>query len=155
MASAYCRRMPFHWQLTNCVAASAEVSWCAQIWCRRPACAAGSVDCQLVERLPVPEPIKVDPQELAHAAERVRGYAEQLRAGHGSSVATADRAQHGLVGQSAQAIDSKTQRWQTATAELHRVLSAQADAVSSAAAAYAHTEENNRDMIASLDPTSL
>jgi WXG100 family type VII secretion target len=103
----------------------------------------------------VPEPIKVHPQEVAHAAERVRGYAEQLRGGHESSVATADGAQPGLVGQSAQAIDSKTQRWRTATAELHRVLSSQADALSSAAAVYAQTEENNRDMIASLDPTSV
>jgi WXG100 family type VII secretion target len=103
----------------------------------------------------VPEPIKVDPQELAHAAERVRGDAEQLRAGHVSSVATADGAQPGLVGQSAQAIDSRTQRWQITTAELHRVLTTQVVALSSAAAAYAQTEENNRDMIASLDPTSL
>jgi WXG100 family type VII secretion target len=103
----------------------------------------------------VPEPIKVDPQDLAHAAERIRGYADQLRAGHGSSVAEADGAQAGLVGQSARAIDSRTQRWQTTTADLYRVLSSQADALSSAAAAYAGTEDNNRDMIASVDPTSL
>ena len=50
---------------------------------------------------------------------------------------------------------SRTQRWQSATAELHRVLTSQADALSSAAAAYAQTEDNNRDRIASLDPTSL
>ena len=103
----------------------------------------------------MPEPIKVDPQDLAQAAERVRGYADQLRAGHGSSVATADGAQAGLVGQSARAIDSRTQRWQTTTAELHRVLTSQAVALSTAAAAYAQTEDDNRDMIASLDPTSL
>ena len=103
----------------------------------------------------MPQPIKVDPQELAHAAERLRGHAEQLRAGHGSSVATADGAQPGLVGQSAQAINARTQRWQTTTAELHRVLTSQADALSSAAAAYAQTEDDNRDMIASLDPTNL
>ena len=63
----------------------------------------------------MPQPIKVDPQELAHTAERVRGYADQLRAGHGSSVATADGAQPGLVGQSAQAINARTQRWRTTT----------------------------------------
>ena len=101
------------------------------------------------------EPIKVDPQDLAHAAERVHGYADQLRAGHGSSIAAADGAQAGLVGQSARAIDSRTQRWQATTAELHRVLTSQVVALQSAAAAYAQTEDNNRDMIASLDPTSL
>ena len=103
----------------------------------------------------MPQPIKVDPQELAQAAERVRGYAEQLRAGHGTSVATAEGAQPGLGGQSAHAIDAKTQRWLTTTAELHRVLTSQADALSSAAIAYAQTEDDNRDMIASPDPTSL
>ncbi|WP_164478645.1 WXG100 family type VII secretion target [Mycolicibacterium stellerae] len=103
----------------------------------------------------MPELIKVDPQDLARAAERVRGYADQLRAGHGSSVAAADGAQPGLVGRSARAVDSRTQRWQTTTAELYRVLTSQADALSSAAAAYANTEDNNRDMIASVDPTSL
>ena len=103
----------------------------------------------------MPQPIKVDPQELAHAAERLRGHAEQLRAGHGSSLATADSAQPGLVGQSARAINARTQRWQTTTADLHRVLTSQADALSSAAAAYAQTEDDNRDMIASLDPTNL
>ncbi len=103
----------------------------------------------------MPQPIKVDPQELAHAAERLRGRAEQLRAGHGSSLATADSAQPGLVGQSAQAINARTQRWQTTTAGLHLVLTSQADALSSAAAAYAQTEDDNRDMIASLDPTNL
>ena len=35
------------------------------------------------------------------------------------------------------------------------MLSSQADALSSVAAAYARTEENNRDTIASLDPTNL
>jgi WXG100 family type VII secretion target len=103
----------------------------------------------------VPEPIKVDPHELAHAAERVRDCAEQLRAGHGTSVTTADGAQPGLVGHSARAIDAKTQSWQATTAAMHRVLTSQADALSSAAAAYAQTEDNNRDEIASLDPTSL
>jgi WXG100 family type VII secretion target len=103
----------------------------------------------------VPQPIKVEPQELAHAAERLRGSADQLLAGHGSSIATAEGAQPGLVGQSAQAIDAKTQRWQTTTAELHRVLASQADALASIAAAYTRTEDDNRDMIASLDPTSL
>jgi len=103
----------------------------------------------------VPEPIRVDPQDLAHAAERVRGHADQLRAAHASSVTAADGAQPGLVGQSARAIDSKTQRWQTATAELYRVLTSQAAALSSAAAAYARTEDDNRDTIASADPTTL
>ena len=103
----------------------------------------------------MPEPIKVDPQDLAHAAERVSGYADQLRAGHGSSIAAADGAQAGLVGQSARAIDSRTRRWQAATAELHRVLTSQAAALNSAAAVYAQTENNNRGAIASVDPTSL
>jgi WXG100 family type VII secretion target len=103
----------------------------------------------------VPEPTKVDPQDLAHAAERVHGYADQLRAGHGSSIAAADGAQPGLVGQSARAIEYRTQRWQATTADLHRVLTSQAVALQSAAAAYAQTEDNNRDAIASVDPTSL
>ena len=103
----------------------------------------------------MPQSIKVDPDELAHAAERVRGYAEQLWAGHRSSLATADSAQPGLVGQSAHAIDARTQRWHTTTAELHRMLTSQADALASIAAAYAQTEVNNRDMIESLDPTAL
>lgn len=103
----------------------------------------------------MPEPIKVDPPDLARAAERVREYADQLLAGHGSSTTAADGAQPGLVGQSAKAIDSSTQRWQTTTAELHRVLNSQAVALSSAAAAYVQTEENNRDTIALLDPTIL
>jgi WXG100 family type VII secretion target len=103
----------------------------------------------------VPEPIRVDPQDLAHAAEHVREHAHQLRAGHASSVAAVDGAQPGLVGQSARAIDSKTHRWQTTTAELYRVLTSQAAALSSAAAAYVGTEDSNRDMIASVDATSL
>jgi WXG100 family type VII secretion target len=103
----------------------------------------------------VSQSIKVDPDELAPAAERIRGYAEQLGAGHGSSLATADGAQPGLVGQSAHAIDARTRRWQTTTAELHRVLISQADALASIAVAYAQTEVNNRDMIESLDPSAL
>ena len=103
----------------------------------------------------MPEPIRVEPQDLAHAAERVREHADLLWAGHASSVAAADGAQPGLGGQSARAIDAKTQHWQTTTAELYRVLTSQAAALSSAAAAYARTEDNNRDMIASVDPTSL
>jgi WXG100 family type VII secretion target len=103
----------------------------------------------------VPQPIKVDPQDLAHHAGRLRDYADALQAGHRSSTTTAEGAQQGLVGRSAQSIDAKTQQWRTATAELHRVLTSQADALSSAAAAYARTEENNRDRIESLDPTRL
>ncbi len=103
----------------------------------------------------MPDPIKVDPHELTHAANRVRDYAEQLRAAHGRSVAAADSAQAGLLGRSAQSIDSAARRWQTTTAELHGLLTSQAGALASAAAAYAETEENNRDMIASLDPTNL
>ena len=75
----------------------------------------------------MPQPIRVNPQELADAAERVRGYADQLRAGHGSAITAADAAQSGLVGQSAQAISAKTQRWQATTAALERVLASQAD----------------------------
>ena len=103
----------------------------------------------------MPQPIKVDPDELAHAAQRVHGYAEQLRAGHESSSASADSAQPGLVGQSAHAIDARTRRWQATTAGLHRVLTSQADALASIAAAYAQTEDNNRDVIESLGPTAL
>jgi WXG100 family type VII secretion target len=103
----------------------------------------------------VPHPIKVDPQQLALAADRARDCAERLWAGHGSSSATADGAQPGLVGQSAQSIDSATQRWRTTTAQLHRVLTSQADALAIVAAAYAQTEDDNRDMISSLDPARL
>jgi WXG100 family type VII secretion target len=103
----------------------------------------------------VPQPIRVDPQESADAAERVRGYADQLRAGHGSAVTAADAAQPGLVGQSAQAISAKTQRWHTTTAALQRVLASQADVLASAASAYTETEVNNQRAISSLDPTSL
>ena len=50
-----------------------EVSWSVQIGAKDPSCTADSLDCQLAERLPVPQPIRVDPQDLAHAAGRVRG----------------------------------------------------------------------------------
>lgn len=103
----------------------------------------------------MPQPIAVDPDDLAHHAGRIREYADALGAGHKSSAATADGAQSGLVGRSAHAIGAKTQRWQAATEELHHVLTSQADALSSAAAAYARTEENNRDAIASVDPRDL
>ena len=103
----------------------------------------------------MPQPIEVDPQDLAHHAGRVRDCADALLAGHRSSTTTAGDAQAGLVGRSAQSIHAKTQRWESATAELHRVLGSQADALSSIAAAYARTEENNRDKIASVDPTNL
>ncbi|OBK78500.1 WXG100 family type VII secretion target [Mycobacterium sp. 1274761.0] len=103
----------------------------------------------------MPEPIKVDPTDLTHTADRVRDYAEQLRAGHGSALAAADGTQPGLVGRSAQAIDARAQRWRTTTAELHGLLTSQADALASAAAAYARTEDDNRDAIESLDPTRL
>ena len=102
----------------------------------------------------MPQPVKVDPQELARSAELVRGCADRLRAGHGSSTATAEGAQPGLVGMSAQSIDAKTQRWLATTAQLQRVLTSQADALASAAAAYAQTEADNQTAIASLDPTS-
>ena len=103
----------------------------------------------------MPQPIRVNPQELADAAELVRGYADRLRAGHGSAVTAADAARCGLVGQSAQAISAKTQRWQATTAQLQRVLASQADALASAANAYAETEADNARAITSLDPTSL
>jgi len=89
---------------------------------------------------------------LAEAAARVRDHADQLRAGHGSSAATAEGAQPGLVGESARAVAARTARWQATTAELHRVLMSQADALASAAGAYAGTETRNRDAIASVDP---
>ncbi|GFG52473.1 hypothetical protein CQY20_09690 [Mycolicibacterium agri] len=103
----------------------------------------------------MPEPIRVSPPELAEAAARVRDYADQLRAGHSSSAATAEGAQPGLVGESARAVDTKVARWQATTAELHRVLSSQADALAGAAEAYAGTEAHNRDVIASVDPVDL
>lgn len=103
----------------------------------------------------MPRPIRVNPQELVRAAELVGDYAEQLCAGHASSTATAEGAAPGLVGQSAHAVDAKTLRWQTTTAGLHHVLATQADALASAAKAYAATEGNNRDAIASVDPTIL
>jgi WXG100 family type VII secretion target len=103
----------------------------------------------------VPHSIKVDPQALAHLAGRLRDDADEFRDGHRSSTAAAADAQSGLVGRSAQSINATTQRWQTTTAELHRVLTSQADALSSAAAAYAMTEENNRGEIASLDPRNM
>ena len=103
----------------------------------------------------MPQPIKVDPQELAHLAGRVRDHADALADGHRSSVATAEDAQSGLVGRSARSISAKAQRWNAATAELHRVLTSQADALCSAAAAYARTEENNRGEVESLDPTNM
>ena len=65
------------------------------------------------------------------------------------------RAQSGLVGQSAQAISAKTQRWQATTAALERVLASQATALASASNAYAETEADNHRAIAALDPTSL
>ena len=98
----------------------------------------------------MPQPIRVDPQELADAAELVRGCADQLRAGHGSAITAAEAAQSGLVGQSAKFIGAKTQRWRATTAELQRVLASQADALASAAEAYAATEANNTKAI----PTS-
>ena len=103
----------------------------------------------------MPQPIRVNPQELADAAEHVRGYADQLRAGHGSAITAADAAQSGLVGRSAQAISAKTQRWQATTAALERVLASQATALASASNAYAETEADNHRAIAALDPTSL
>ena len=84
----------------------------------------------------------------------MRDSTDALRDGHRSSAATADDAQSGLVGRSARSIDARIQRLRTA-AELHRVVTSQADALSSAAAAYARTEENNRVQVESLDPTNL
>lgn len=103
----------------------------------------------------MPDPIKVEPQNLAALAGRVREQADALQAGHRSSAATVDDAQRGLVGRSAQSIDARTRRWHAATADLHRVLTSQADALSNAAAAYARIEENNRREVESLDPTAL
>jgi WXG100 family type VII secretion target len=103
----------------------------------------------------MPQPIRVNPQELAAAAERVRGYADQLRAGHGSAITAADAAQSGLVGQSAQAISARAQRWQATTAALQSVLVSQATALASASNTYAQTEADNHRSIAALDPTNL
>jgi WXG100 family type VII secretion target len=103
----------------------------------------------------VPQPIRVDPQDLAHLAGRLRDDADALQAGHRSATTAAGGAQSGLVGRSAQSIHAKTQRWESATAELHRVLTSQADALASAAAAYSQAEENNRDKLESLDPKNL
>ncbi len=100
----------------------------------------------------MPEAIKVDPQELASGADVLRGQADLLAAGHSSAISVADAAQSGLVGRSAEAVIARVNRWQSATAELHRVLASQGDALKSAAAAYAQTEDDNRDMIASLNP---
>jgi WXG100 family type VII secretion target len=98
----------------------------------------------------VPQSIRVDPQQLAEAAARIRGYADQLQAGHGSAIAAVDAAQPGLVGQSAQSISATTQRWQATTAELHRVLASQAAAVANAAQGYHDTEDNNQAVIAAV-----
>jgi WXG100 family type VII secretion target len=103
----------------------------------------------------VPHPIKADPQALSQLAGRLRDDADALRDGHRSSTVTAADAQSGLVGRSAQSINATAQRWQSTTAELHRVLTSQADALSSAAAAYARTEENNRGEIESLNPRNV
>jgi WXG100 family type VII secretion target len=103
----------------------------------------------------MPQPIRVDPQQLAEAAARIHGYAEQLLAGHGSAIAAADAAQPGLVGHSAQSISAKTQRWQATTAELQRVLASQAAALANAAQGYRNTEDNNQAVITAVGDTSL
>ncbi|HKV22885.1 MAG TPA: WXG100 family type VII secretion target [Mycobacterium sp.] len=103
----------------------------------------------------MPQPISVDPQELARLAGQIRDHADALRHGHRTSTTAAGDAQPGLVGRSAQSIHGTTQQWETATAELHAVLTSQADALSSAAAAYAVTEDNNRAEVETLDPTNL
>ena len=100
----------------------------------------------------MPEPIKVDLQELARGAEVVRGHAGQLAAGHSSAISAADAARSGLVGRSAEAVVARIDRWQATTAELHRALASQGDALKGAATAYAQTEDDNRDLIASLIP---
>jgi WXG100 family type VII secretion target len=100
----------------------------------------------------VPEPIKVDPRDVAQAADRISGCAEQLAAGHTSAHSAADAARSGFVGQSADAIISTMDRWQATTAKLHGTLGSQGDALKSAAAAYARTEDDSRDMIVSLNP---
>jgi WXG100 family type VII secretion target len=100
----------------------------------------------------VPEPIKVDLQELAYGADAVRGHADLLAAGHSSATSVMDAARSGLVGRSADAVVARMDRWQATTAELHRALASQGDALRSAAAAYDRTEGDNRDMIASLNP---
>ena len=100
----------------------------------------------------MPEPIKVDLQELANGADVVRGHADLLAAGHSSAISATDAAWSGLVGRSAEAVVARMNRWQATTEELHRALATQADALKSAAAAYAQTEDDNRDLIASLIP---
>lgn len=101
----------------------------------------------------MPEPIKVDLQELAYGADAVRVHADLLAAGHSSATSVMDAARSGrLVGRSADAVVARMDRWQATTAELHRALASQGDALRSAAAAYDRTEGDNRDMIASLNP---
>jgi WXG100 family type VII secretion target len=97
----------------------------------------------------VSEPVKVDPEELAAGAVVVRDQADLLAAGHSSAISTAGAAQSGLVGRSAEAVAATADRWRAITAELHRLLASQGDALTSAAAAYARTEDDNREMIAS------
>ncbi|MGZ6780302.1 MAG: WXG100 family type VII secretion target [Mycobacterium sp.] len=99
----------------------------------------------------MPEPTKVDPHELARGADVVRDQADLLAAGHSSAISTAGAAQSGLVGRSAEAVAATMNRWQATTAELHRLLASQGDVLRSAAAAYAQTEDDNRDVIASLN----
>jgi WXG100 family type VII secretion target len=103
----------------------------------------------------MPQPIRVDPQQLAEAAARIRGYADQLHTGHGSGLAAIDAAQPGLVGQSAQSISAKTQRWRATTAQLQRVLASQAAALANAAQGYANTEDNNQAVIAAVGDANL
>jgi WXG100 family type VII secretion target len=104
---------------------------------------------------PLPESIRVDPDQLTVAAKVVREHADQLKAGHGSAIAAAEDAQAGLVGRSAQSISAKAQRWQATTAELQGLLTSQGDALAAAAAAYAQTESDNRDQVAALGPSDL
>jgi WXG100 family type VII secretion target len=147
--------MAFHWHLRNCVAPFDEVSWLGQIGAVDPLSPLVASIASWQKGSPVPQPIKVDHEELANRAARMRDDVDALQDRHRSSVTAAGDAQSGLVGRSAQSISAKVQRWQATTTELHRVLTSQADALSSAAAAYARTEENNRGELESLDPTNL
>ncbi len=91
----------------------------------------------------MPQPIRVNPHKVVEAAVVVGANADQLQAGHTSTIAAAQASQPGLVGQSAQAIASKTQLWQDNSAQLHRVLASHGAALHASAQGYADTEDNN------------
>lgn len=100
----------------------------------------------------MPQPIRVDPQELAGGAAVVGDCADQVAAGHGAAASVVDAAQPGLVGRSALAVVATAQRWREDTARLQRVLASHADAIAAAAKTYEATEAANRGAVAALSP---